>query len=154
MGFWTWIDDSILTAELIVGAIVAALAAALLELAQHQAMSHLKVRFEWLIPVLRLPRKVLAETVTIFVALARRLLRGEDPPSSFRTVPVDETADDADGATRRALIVAMASFAPNSFALGIDRERSVMVVHELVGTRRNRGSHRSRGTAQRRSSDD
>ena len=37
-----------------------------------------------------------------------------------------------EGVTRRVLIVWGTSVAPNTFALGIDQDRDVMVVHRLV----------------------
>ena len=37
--------------------------------------------------------------------------------------------------TRRALLVAGKSVAPNTFVLGLDAERDVMVVHQLVLTK-------------------
>jgi hypothetical protein len=37
--------------------------------------------------------------------------------------------------TRRALYVGGQSVAPNTFALGIDKDRDVMIVHQLVVTK-------------------
>jgi hypothetical protein len=40
--------------------------------------------------------------------------------------------DSPEGVTRRVLLVWGTSVAPNTFALGVDSERDVMVVHRLV----------------------
>jgi|GEM_PF-628397 len=132
MGFWVWADDSLLVAELLVGAAVAAMGAALVELAQHQAASRIRIRAEWLGPAVKLPIKVAADTVTVFAALASSLVTGRPPRSGFAEQPVRAGGDSAEAVTRRALIVGGSSLAPNTFALGIDCERDVMVVHHLV----------------------
>jgi multisubunit Na+/H+ antiporter MnhE subunit len=68
----------------------------------------------------------------VFAALARRLLRGEQPDSGFREVPVRYGDDSPAGATRRVLLVGGRSVAPNTFVAGIDKDRGVMIVHQLV----------------------
>ena len=70
--------------------------------------------------------------MTVYRALWRRLVHGEQPPSAFLELPARYGDDSAEGATRRVLLVAGTSLAPNTFALGIDKDRGVMVVHRLV----------------------
>ena len=72
------------------------------------------------------------EGVEIPAALYRKLARGQDPPSGFRELPARYGDDTAAGKTRRALLVGGTSVAPNTFVLGIDRERDVMIIHQLV----------------------
>lgn len=132
MGFWVWVDDSVLLAELVVGAIVAAIGASLVEVAQYQAATHVRVRVEWLVPALALPGQVLRGTFVVFAALWRTLVGGEQPPSCFEERPVRWGDGDAGGDTRRALLLGGSSVAPDTFALGMDRDREVMVVHHLV----------------------
>jgi hypothetical protein len=91
------------------------------------------MRVEWVVPALGLPGQVVRDTVTVFVALWRRLARGEQPPSGFREIPARFGGGD-EGATRRVLLVGGRSVAPNTFVLGLDKERNVMVVHQLVVT--------------------
>jgi multisubunit Na+/H+ antiporter MnhE subunit len=132
MAFWVWFDDTLLTAELIVGAAVAALGAGLVELAQSQADSHIRMRAEWLAPAVKLPLKVARDTWLVFKVVAAKLFYGREPPSAFEEVPEPWGDDSPESATRRAVVVWLASVAPGSFALGIDPERDVMVVHRLV----------------------
>jgi multisubunit Na+/H+ antiporter MnhE subunit len=132
MSFWVVLDNSINTDELLAGAGAAALGALLADFALHQAATRFRMRIGWLIPALSLPGQVVADTVVVFGALWRRLARGEQPPSGFRQVPVRYGADTAEGETRRVLLVGGKSVAPNSFALGLDAERNVMVIHQLV----------------------
>ncbi len=134
MAFWIILDDSIDTDELLAGAGATALGAFLAELAGHQTGSGLRIRARWLIPALRLPAEVARDTVIVFTALARRLALGQEPDSGFRELPVrpgpDAPADD----TRQALLIGGRSLAPNTFVLGIDTNRDVMIVHQLVTT--------------------
>jgi len=132
MSFWVILDDSIALDELLAGAGAAALAAFLAELVSHQAATRFRMRVEWLVPALRLPGQAVRDTVIVFAALGRRLLCGVQPPSGFREIPVHFGAADDEGVTRRVLLVGGQSVAPNTFVLGIDREREVMVVHQLV----------------------
>jgi multisubunit Na+/H+ antiporter MnhE subunit len=132
MGFWVAIDDSVRFDELLAGAGAAALAALAAELAGHQAAMRFGVRARWLAEALRLPGRVAQETVTVFGALARTLATKQPPRGGFRELPVRYGDDTPRGVTRRVLLIATRSLAPNAFVLGIDGERDVMVVHELV----------------------
>jgi hypothetical protein len=130
--FWVILDDSIALDELLAGAGAAALGAFLAELISHQAATRFRMRVEWLVPALGLPAQVARDTVIVFGALWRRLAHGTLPPSGFREVPVRYGGNSAEDRTRRVLLVGGRSVAPNSFALGIDEKRDVMVVHQLV----------------------
>jgi multisubunit Na+/H+ antiporter MnhE subunit len=132
MGFWVAIDDNIGLAELGAGAAAAGLGAFVAEVAGHQAATRFRMRIEWLVPAFRLPGQVLGDTVLVFRALWRQLVRGEQPPSGFRMVPTRFGDDSHEGVTRRVLLVGANSLAPNTFVLGIDESRDVMVVHQLV----------------------
>lgn len=145
MALWVWIDDSIAQAELLVGAAVALVAALLVELAQHQAATRLRIRFAWLAHGLRLPWMVLRDSGVVLGALWRLLVAGEQPTGVIRESPVRVGDDSPEAATRRVLLVAGTSVAPNSFALGIDRDRSVLLVHHLVAPDAGRGRQRRRG---------
>lgn len=134
MSFWVVLDDSTHVDELLAGAGAAALGAFLAELAAGQTQTRFRARIEWLAPAVRLPADVARDLVIVFAALWRRLARGEEPDSGFRQLPVRYGPDTAEGQTRRVLLVGGRSVAPNSFVLGLDAERDVMVVHQLVVT--------------------
>ena len=53
-------------------------------------------------------------------------------PAAFIELPVRYGDDTPLGVTRRVLLIGATSLAPNTFVLGIDPERDVMVVHQLV----------------------
>jgi len=132
MSFWVMIDDSIATDELLAGAGAAALAALLAEMVTYQAATRFRMRIGWLVPAGRLPGQVVRDTVIVYRALWRRLAHGEQPPSAFVELPARFGDDSPEGVTRRFLLVGGTSVAPNTFVLGIDSERDVMVVHRLV----------------------
>ena len=132
LAFWIILDWSVAPDELLAGAGSAALGAFFAELAGHQAAIQLRVRAAWLVPAARLPAEVARDTVIVFAALWRRLARGEDPASGFRELPVRYGGETAAALTRRALLVGGRSLAPNSFAVGIDAGRDVMLIHQLV----------------------
>jgi multisubunit Na+/H+ antiporter MnhE subunit len=132
MSLWVMLDDSLATDELLAGAGAAAIAALLAELATYQAATRFRMRVRWLVPALRLPGQVAADLVTVYAALCRRLVRGEQPDSAFVTEPVRYGDDTPAGVTRRVLLIGGRSIAPNAFALGIDRGSETMILHQLV----------------------
>jgi multisubunit Na+/H+ antiporter MnhE subunit len=132
MSFWVMLDDSLATDELLAGAGAAAIAALLAEVVTYQAASRFRMRIAWLVPALRLPGEVARDTVIVYAVLWRRLVHGEQPGSAFTEVPVRFGDDSPEGVTRRMLLIGGRSLAPNTFVLGIDPEREVMVVHQLV----------------------
>lgn len=134
MAFWIVLDYSIARDELLAGAVTAALGATLADWSLSQAGIRFRVRPRWLLQTLRLPGQVVRDTVIVFGALARRLIRGEEPPSGFRELPIRFGDDSPEGVSRRVLMVGANSLAPNTFVLGIDRERQAMIVHQLVVT--------------------
>lgn len=132
MALWVMIDDSLAGDELLAGAGAAAIAALVAETVCHQATLRLRIRAAWLLPALRLPEQVAVDMVTVYRALWRKLAHGEDPRGGFAAELVASGEDGPAGMVRRTLLIGGYSLAPNTFALGIDAERGVMVVHRLV----------------------
>jgi multisubunit Na+/H+ antiporter MnhE subunit len=132
LSFWIAVDDSLAVDEVLAGAGAAAIAALVADLALYQAAERLRIRPRWLVPALRLPGQVAADTVTVYAALWRRMVRGEQPDSGFVAEPARYGDDSAEDITRRVLLIGGRSLAPNTFALGIDAETDTMVLHQLV----------------------
>ena len=132
LGLWVAIDDSIGLAEVGTGAGAAALGAFLAEVACYQAATRFRMRAAWILRAFTLPGRVLSDTVLVFRALWRRCVHGEQPASGFRELPARFGDDSDEGVTRRVLLVGANSLAPNTFVLGIDRDRDAMVVYQLV----------------------
>jgi multisubunit Na+/H+ antiporter MnhE subunit len=135
MALWIIADDSVATDELLAGAGAAALAALLAEVVGYQAATRPWLRIAWLGPALRLPVDVARDTGVVFAALWHRLVHGEVPRSAFVELPARFGPQTNQGAARRALLVAGRSLAPNRLALGLDAQRNVLVLHQLVADR-------------------
>jgi len=133
MSFWVALDDSLRSDELLAGAGAAAIAAVGAELVGHQARTRYRIRAAWLLSAARLPGQVAKETVLVFGALGRTLATRKPPPhGAFTEIPVRYGDDTPLGVTRRVLLTGAHSLAPNSFVLGMDEDRDVMIVHQLV----------------------
>ncbi|HET9058831.1 MAG TPA: hypothetical protein VFN61_02835 [Acidimicrobiales bacterium] len=133
MALWVWLDDSLVLAELLAGAGAAAIAATLAELVQYQSGISFRPHGEWVAPAIKLPARLVKDYMVVLSVLWRRIVRGEQPSSRFLSVPTRYGDDSPEGMTRRLLITGGASFTPNTFVLGIDRQG--MVVHQLAGRR-------------------
>jgi multisubunit Na+/H+ antiporter MnhE subunit len=136
LSFWIAVDDSLAVDEVLAGAGAAAIAALVANLALYQAAVRLRIRPRWLVPALRLPGQVVADTVTVYAVLWRRMTHGEQPDSGFVAEPARYGDETAESITRRVLLTGGRSLAPNEFALGIDAETDTMVLHRLVGGKR------------------
>jgi hypothetical protein len=117
--------------ELIVGAGAAVIAATGMELAREQGVVGESVRAHWLLrshrPLLKLPKDI----VLVSLAALRALVRREAHVGTFRTVSFSGHGDEPHESGRRALAEAFGSFAPNTFIVGIDEERELMLAHQL-----------------------
>ena len=104
----------------------------MVELIQHQTDTRFTLRVRWFYPFFGLPGRVIRDSVIVFVALWRFLIYREEPNSGFEEVPQTGGDGSSLSASRRVLLIVGESVAPNTFVLGVDRERDVMVVHQLV----------------------
>lgn len=144
MALWIILDYSLAFAELWVGAGVAALGAFLVELVLYQSGTGVRLRVRWAAHAVALPGQVIGDTVTVFAALGRQLFRGEQPAGGFAEIHIPSGGDTPEAVTRRVLLVAGMSIAPNTVVLGLDRDRDVMIVHRLVSRTHRAGRHRTR----------
>jgi hypothetical protein len=120
--------------ELIVGAGAAVLAATGLQIAREQNTVGERVQGSWLLrlyrPLLRVPGDILTVSAMALKAVVRR-----DPAvGSFRAVRFRAVDDEHGHAGRFALAEAAGSFAPNTFVIGVDEEREIVVAHQLRPT--------------------
>jgi hypothetical protein len=132
MSFWMILNNSAALDEVLAGTGAAALAALFVQRVGARAGVRFRVRARWLVPAARLPWDVLRDTGIVFAALWRRVTRGEQPASALRELPVRYGGTDPESVTRRVLLVAGRSVAPNAFAASLESGRDLLVVHELV----------------------
>jgi hypothetical protein len=114
--------------ELIAGAVAAALAAIASELVRAQRIAQVRARPHWLLrawrPIARIP-------LDLAIVLGA-LLRLRRPRGRFRALRFRAGGDDPEGNARRALAEALGSLAPNTYVIGVDTNRRVLIVHQLV----------------------
>lgn len=118
--------------ELVVGAAAAATLGATAATVVAQAGDlHYRPRPGWLRLVLRLPWQILRDCGVVALALWKRVTR-QSVGGVFRTIPFDAGGDDSVSAARRALVTACVSIAPNTYVVGIDRQRGILLVHQMI----------------------
>jgi multisubunit Na+/H+ antiporter MnhE subunit len=135
-GLWLALTDTRVLPELVTGAVVAAIGATVASLVTRPgrprtvrnslALLGLGPRRLGL-PLLRL----VVDTALLTAALWRRLVRREQVRGAFRETPRPRQEPLRTAAGRAALEV-WGSLAPNRYVVGVDDERGVVVVHELV----------------------
>jgi hypothetical protein len=117
--------------ELIVGAGAAVLAATGLELAREQGIVGESIRWRWLLglyrPLLRVPADIVIVSLTALRGVADRRARY----GSFRALPFASGGERQLASGRRALAEAVGSLAPNTFVIGIDEHRELILAHQL-----------------------
>jgi hypothetical protein len=120
--------------ELIVGAGATVLAATGLELAREQGIVGESIRWRWLLrlyrPLLRVPADIVIVSLMALRAVAdRRAHHG-----SFRALPFAPGGHGELESGRRAVAEALGSLAPNTFIVGIDEDRELILAHQLRRT--------------------
>lgn len=128
---WLALIDNVHRSDLITGVLCAALAAALATAVDASRLGRARPRPGMFV---RMPLALVAlvvDTARLMVVLVRKL-GGRPVHGRFRAVAYPTATGDPAAAGRRALSEIAGSLAPNRYVLGIDPERQVMVVHELL----------------------
>jgi hypothetical protein len=120
--------------ELIVGAGAAIIAATGLELAREQAIVGEGIRLRWLARLYR-PLLTVPKDIAVVSAIAvRALVRRPSAQGAFRVLPFACLDDEPHRGGRLALAETAGSLAPNTFVVGIDEERGLVLAHQLRRT--------------------
>jgi multisubunit Na+/H+ antiporter MnhE subunit len=134
MVLWLALVDTVLVPELVAGAVCAAIAATGTVIVRGQRRMLLRPRLAWI----RSAGRPLRGTITDFAPLARALwrrgVRRRDERGSMTEVPYGVVADTPRAAAHRVFTQALGSLAPNTIVVGVDHERRVLLVHQLVPT--------------------
>jgi multisubunit Na+/H+ antiporter MnhE subunit len=129
---WMVLDDTVALPELLTGAAAALLGAIAAEAVHSQKIVRVRFELRWLRHAWRPLVGLLPDTTRVLRVLLRQLLLRRRPRSGFRTVHFrGGLPDGAYDTTRRALAKTAGSFTPNSYVVGVDTERDLMLVHEL-----------------------
>lgn len=137
--FWLWmlLVGSWDRIDLAAGAIVAAVAAAIAETARRASRVELSVPLEVVRAAASTPLTVFTDFGILVLALARslarrRVVRGRYLARSFDPGPRTTTR----GKSRRAWTVLLGGYSPNAYVIDIDPERKLVLLHDLVPSRR------------------
>jgi multisubunit Na+/H+ antiporter MnhE subunit len=135
-GLWVLLLGTRSLAELLVGAVCAVIAVVGAETVRHGSGARFSGRAAWVLPVLRVPARVVVDSAVVFAALAERLVVRRRLVGALEPIHFEAGGDHPRSAARRALAIWLASAPPNTVALGIDETRDVLLVHRLAATRR------------------
>jgi multisubunit Na+/H+ antiporter MnhE subunit len=131
-GLWLLFVDTLAAEELILGAIAAAAAATAADVVRAQDLVRFRLRARWLRGLAVVPGQVVTDSWVLAVALWRQLRRPGSVRGLFRVLPFPVEDDEAAAAARSALVTAVASVAPNTYVVGVERGEGSMLVHQLV----------------------
>lgn len=132
-GVWMLLVDTRESSQLVAGAVVAALAAGGSEVVRRQNVARVRVRARWLLGLWRPLASVPRDLARLAMALAPALRPGSRPPlGRFRALPFDAGTEDPEDRGREALAELAGSFSPNTYVVGLDPERRLLLVHQLV----------------------
>jgi multisubunit Na+/H+ antiporter MnhE subunit len=129
---WLVLDDTVAFPELMTGAAAALIGAVAAEVVHSQGLVRMRIRPGFLRYAWRPLLSLIPDTVRVMVVLFRQLVLRRPPRGEFRAVRFRAgRPDGARDTARRALAKELGSFAPNSYVIGVDAERDLMLVHQL-----------------------
>jgi multisubunit Na+/H+ antiporter MnhE subunit len=130
---WLALDDNVSQPELFLGIGVALLATVAVLLSERVRSVRVSLRLRMLRRVYRPLTLLVTDSVRVTWALIQRIVLRRRVEGRLRAVQYRATSVDSDtDAARRVLSQWGASLAPNRYAVGVDVEAGVMIVHELV----------------------
>jgi multisubunit Na+/H+ antiporter MnhE subunit len=131
---WLLLVDATDEPNLLAGGVIALAAAFLAALVQSHRTVHPRPSLAMLRRAYRPLLLLVTDTGRVTLALFQRLVLRRDIRGKFRAVRYRAGGDDPADVGRRLVSAWAASVAPNRYAIGIDRERDVLIIHELVPT--------------------
>lgn len=138
---WLWLDDTLVAPELVVGALCAAISATVAQFVLERAGPRLRLRWSWFRLVWRPLITVVPDLWRLTRVLALSLARRRTRHGRFRAVQFDAgSARSPYDTGRRVLAKAAGSFSPNTYVVGIDADRDLMLVHQLEPAETVRGA--------------
>jgi multisubunit Na+/H+ antiporter MnhE subunit len=145
LGFWlvSWVllcilwflyIDQVNWPEILASMLAAGIAALLWESLRVAGLLRFPPSLSWFRGLWLLPGWAVRDTGKVFLALFRLLFARQPFQGAIQEVPFGWVGDEGRDEAQRAFLTAAMSFAPNTYVIGIDREKRVMVVHQLVPT--------------------
>jgi multisubunit Na+/H+ antiporter MnhE subunit len=126
VGLWLLYVGVHTKTEAVAGAIAATLSLGLALVLRRLGLLRFGLDRRWLVRAARIPWYLLRDFGLITLAL----LRGR-PEGAWATMEFPVGGDDPVSAGRRALVGVLGTIAPNAYVVDFDRERGVVLVHQL-----------------------
>src|SRR5689334_10702624 len=132
---WLLLDDTVAFPELMTGAVAALIGAIAAEVVHSQGLVRVRLKPAWFRYAWRPLVRLFPDTARVLFVLLRTLVLRRPSNGRFRALPF--RAGRRGGrrdTTRRALAKAVGSFTPNTYVIGVDQERDLLIVHQLEPT--------------------
>jgi hypothetical protein len=133
-GLWLLLVFKTEPAEFVAGALAAGLAATAVELMRSQGYVPFAGELRWLRALARIPGEVARDCLLLTAALWRGSVRRKRVKGSFRVVEFPCGADDPRSEARRGVAKWLGAVGPNTYVVGFDEERDLVLLHQLVRT--------------------
>jgi len=137
---WMWLEDTVVLANLVDGAMAAAIGATGTTLVFAERLVAFAPRARWALRLWRPLAQFGPDLRLLAMVLLRALRGGERAPGALRAVRFVPTGGPGEIDARCALACAVGSFAPNTIVLGTEEQHGVMLVHQLVPVPSDRAS--------------
>jgi multisubunit Na+/H+ antiporter MnhE subunit len=121
-------------AELAAGAAVALVATIALATVRAEGRVHYELKKAWAVKLAPVLSQMVSDSFLVLGANCARVFRSRGS-GRFGEREFNPGGNHPSARTRRALVTAAVSLAPNSFVLGIDEDAHRLLVHELVPTK-------------------
>lgn len=129
--FYLLLIDTVSLPELYAGAGATVLAAAAFEISRERRFADASLSPAWVLRAWRIAWRAPVQIVFVCREAIAQLLRRRPARGRFRAVAFDAGGDGSRDAGRRALAEALGSLAPNTIVIGVDRDRNLILVHQL-----------------------
>ncbi len=129
---WMWLEDTVALANMVDGAVAAALGASGATLVYAERLVAFAPRARWALRLWRPLAQFAPDLWTLAVVLLRALGGGERSPGALRALPFELVGDPGEVSARCALATVAGSFPPNTIVLGVHEDDELILVHQLV----------------------
>ncbi len=133
LGLWELYVSNLTVSDLLVGIGAALLAATADAVVKSQNFAPFYPHLKWVAMILWEPWYVLTGTASIWWAVLRKLA-GRRSEAQLKAIRFSPGGDDSESVARRALAITLTTIPPNFIVVGIDRQASRMLVHQVSPT--------------------
>ncbi len=129
---WMWLEDTVVLANLVDGAVAAAIGSTGTTLVYAERLVAFDPRARWALRLWR-PLAQLGPDLRLLGSVLLGALRGgERVPGALRAVRFELAGGPGEVSARCALATVAGSFAPNTIVLDVEQEAQLILVHQLV----------------------